>query len=573
MGLLAKLLPSKIAQWVLKSLGKPGDDRFARVFEVSSDWIVITRLSDSLIVDANHGFETISGYRIAEVLGHPIVKFNVWADAQKRTVLIKELMEEGSFQNAHTQLRRRDGELRECVVSASLIALDDKKHSHAVWVVRDVTEALQAKQALQESESRFALLFDKAPLPMCYASSHNGFASTQWNQAWFQTFGFNPATDQGRTGLDLNLWVHPKNRESLIGLIQDGAAGSEMEVPLRRASGEIRQVSVSTRVFIEHERTLLVSSYLDVTEQRQAKYEIETLNAHLEARVQERTADLNAANAELSSTLTSLHRAKDQLVQTEKLAALGSIVAGVAHELNTPIGNGLTTASSLEHRVAEFSKLLAQGLRRSDLQQFVDDTKLAAEILARNLDRAAGLVTSFKQVAVDQTSAHRRPFNLSTVVAETLVTLNPALRKSGCTVTVGIPEEIALNSYPGPLGQVLSNLINNAMVHAFAPGQRGTIAVTAKTLGSESIELRVKDSGHGIAPADVNRVFEPFFTTRLGQGGSGLGLHIVHNIVTGALGGTIKVVSIDGQGAEFVLALPLNAPLGPADAESISATD
>ena len=159
------------------------------------------------------------------------------------------------------------------------------------------------------------------------------------------------------------------------------------------------------------------------------------------------------------------------------------------------------------------------------------------------------------------------------MVAETLVTLNPALKKSGCTVTVGIPEKIALNSYPGPLGQVLSNLINNAMVHAFAPGQRGTIAVTAKTMGSESIELRVTDSGRGIAPADVNRVFEPFFTTRLGQGGSGLGLHIVHNIVTGALGGTIKVVSIDGQGAEFVLTLPLNAPLGPADAESISATD
>ena len=565
MGWLAKVLPSKFAQWMLESLGQPGGDRFARVFEVSSDWIVITQLSDSRIVDANHGFEVISGYSVAEVRGHPMVKFNVWADIEKRGALIKELMASGSFQNAHTQLRRRDGTLRECMVSASLIALEGKNHSHAVWVVRDVTDAMQAKHALQESESRFALLFDKAPLPMCYASSHNGFASTQWNQAWFQVFGFSPEADQGRTGLDLKLWVNPQDRQSLIDLIQQGASEGEMEVPLRRANGQVRQVSVSTRVFIEHERTLLVSSYLDITEQRQAKHDIETLNAELEARVQARTADLHAANAELSSTLTTLHHAKDQLVQTEKLAALGSIVAGVAHELNTPIGNGLTTASSLEHRVAEFSKLLAQGIRRSDLLQFVDDTQLAAEILARNLDRAASLVTSFKQVAIDQTSAHRRLFNLSTVVAETLLTLNPAIRKSGCTVTIGIAAELELHSYPGPLGQVLSNLINNALVHAFPAGQRGTIAVTAKANGSDAIELRVKDNGRGIAPADVHRVFEPFFTTRLGQGGSGLGLHIVHNIVTGALGGRICVVSTEGHGAEFVVTLPRDAPLAPAE--------
>ena len=565
MGLLAKVLPSRMALWMLKSLGKSGDDRFARVFEVSSDWIVITRLSDSLIIDANHGFETISGYSAAEVLGHPIMKFKVWVDAEMRTTLINELMTAGSFHNAHTQLRRRDGALRECVVSASLIALDGKDHSHAVWVVRDVTDAVQAKHALQESETRFALLFDKAPLAMCYASSHDGFASTQWNQTWFYTFGYRPETDQGRTGLDLNLWVNPHDRQSLIDLIRHGKTDSEMEVPLRHANGQIRQVSVSTRVFVEHERTLLVSSYLDITEQRQAKHAVETLNADLEARVEARTADLNAANEVLSSTLATLHHAKDQLVQTEKLAALGSIVAGVAHELNTPIGNGLTTASSLEHRVTEFSKLLDQGIRRSDLAQFVADTKLAAEILARNLDRAASLVTSFKQVAVDQTSAHRRPFNLNIVVAEILVTLNPVLRKAGCTVTIGIPGDLELNSYPGPLGQVLSNLINNAVVHAFDEGKHGTIAVTARAQGNDSLEIRVKDNGRGITPADVNRVFEPFFTTRLGQGGSGLGLHIAHNIVTGVLGGRISVLSAEMHGAEFVLTLPLRAPESPND--------
>ena len=559
MGLFAKLLPSTIRRRILTALGS-GDDKFARVFQTSPDWIVITRLSDSVIVEANLGFQAISGYSPQEVMGKPIKDFNVWAYPEQRTVLVEELMRVGYARDRAVVMRRRDGALRDCTVNCMLIAVDGKTHSHAVWVARDMTESIQAERALVESEARFSRLFELSPVPMCYASDSNGYATTQWNEAWFKSFGFDPANAQGKTGRSLNIWVNPDDRDRLLGMAKRGEMAGEMEVQMRTASGSLRWFWLSTRVFTESQRTLFVSSYFDITERKHAQEQVEELNSQLERRVAHRTAELQKTNQELSQTLETLRVAKDQLVQSEKLAALGSLVAGVAHELNTPIGNGLTVASSLEDRVKEFSAVLEKGVKRSELQTFVNDTRLAAEILERNLARAGALVADFKQVAVDQTSSQRRQFALHAFVSEVLTTLNPSVRKSGCVIQKDIPPDLTLNSYPGPLGQVLTNLINNAMVHGFVAGQKGVITVSARAVANGLLELSVHDTGQGIKNQDLNRVFEPFFTTRLGQGGSGLGLHIVHNIVTGILGGTIDVQSVAGQGSTFTLIVPVNAP-------------
>jgi len=291
------------------------------------------------------------------------------------------------------------------------------------------------------------------------------------------------------------------------------------------------------------------------------------LNLRLEQRVDERTQQLQQANAELSSTLATLHRAKDQLVHSEKLAALGALVAGIAHELNTPIGNGLTVATTMEHHVKTFANLMDQRLKRSDLEQFVNDTGLAAEILIRNLTRAGTLVSSFKQVAVDQTSSQRREFQLQEIVSEIVLTLNPTIRASGCDIATVVEDGLWLDSYPGPLGQALTNLINNAIIHGFGAGQKGRIEITARALRPERVEIAVRDHGKGIDTDNLRRIFDPFFTTRLGQGGSGLGLHIVHNIVTGLLGGQVEVDSQLGQGSVFTLRLPARAPAVSLDAD------
>lgn len=293
---------------------------------------------------------------------------------------------------------------------------------------------------------------------------------------------------------------------------------------------------------------------------QEREQQLRTLNAELETRVNQRTADLAYTNHELSETLNHLRRAQQELVRTEKLAALGELVAGVAHELNTPIGNGLMAASTLRDKVREFQKAIQEGLRRSALDHFVAQVETAADITTRNLQRAAELVTSFKQVAVDQTSSQRRIFDLKEVVSEILLTLHPMLKRIPHQVVVDIPEGLRMDSYPGPLGQTLANLVNNAALHAFDGGESGVMRITAEPVGERQVRLRVGDNGKGIPVTLLERIFNPFVTTKMGQGGTGLGLHIAHNIVTGILGGSLTVCSEEGQGCEFAMLLPKQAP-------------
>lgn len=568
MGLLTSLLPTRVIRWLSLEQRGTATDRFARVFHASPDWIVITRLADSLIVEANQGFEDLSGYSAHEAIGQPISKFNIWVNPQKRAEIIERLKNDGIVRHVQTQARRRDGTVRDFDVSVTLISVDDRVNSHAVWVCRDITAARLAAESLRDSESRFSMLFSLSPVPMCYSNAENKFSTTQWNDSWFTTFGFDPGACQGKNGSELNIWVNPQDRQDILDMVTSGGSQNQIETLLRRADGVIRQVSVATRLLVEAEKPLLVSTYIDITEREESRLKIETLNAELESRVMERTAELSATNLELSQTLETLQLAKDQLVQSEKLAALGALVAGVSHELNTPIGNGLTVASTLEHRVREFTQKIDGGLRRSDLQNFVEDARFAAEIITRNLDRAGHLVSSFKQVAVDQTSSQRRVFSLNSLVSEIVLTLSAVWKKYTCAVVVEVPEDLLMESYPGPLGQVLTNLINNALLHGFELKDTGSITISATPGANDTVHLAMRDTGKGIAVENLHRIFEPFFTTRLGQGGSGLGLHIVHNIVGGVLGGQIKVVSEPGGGAEFSLVLPRVAPQHASDGEA-----
>ncbi len=284
------------------------------------------------------------------------------------------------------------------------------------------------------------------------------------------------------------------------------------------------------------------------------------LNAGLESRVASRTNELAQVNASLQQTLSHLELTRDELVRTEKLAALGALVAGIAHELNTPIGNSLTVASTLQDQARDFSRQLDQGLTRSRLAAFVANAREGADILTRCLQRAAELVSSFKQVAVDQISVNRRRFTLGATVNEILLTLGPSLRKTSHQVQSLVPADIDMEGYPGPLGQVLTNLINNALLHAFAGRDGGTVLIKARLLEQDAVELSVCDDGVGIKEEYLDRVFDPFFTTKLGQGGSGLGLSIVFNLVNKTLGGSIRISSESGRGTCVVVTLPRIAP-------------
>ncbi|WP_374586288.1 ATP-binding protein [Pseudoduganella sp.] len=257
---------------------------------------------------------------------------------------------------------------------------------------------------------------------------------------------------------------------------------------------------------------------------------------------------------------SQLQEAQSQLVSQEKLAALGSLMAGVAHELNTPIGNSLLIASTLEQKTIELEQAVnGPGLRKSELLAFIDDTRKASTLVMRGLHSAADLVSSFKQVAVDRTTEQRRVFNLHQVTHEIVATVMNRIRNACHKIEFDVPDSIALDSYPGPFGQVITNLINNALLHAFDGREGGRMRLVAATPVAGRVLVTFSDDGGGIAPENLTRIFDPFFTTKLGQGGSGLGLSISYNIVTSLLGGQIGVDSSSG-GTSFTLDLPLTAP-------------
>ncbi|MGV7209633.1 sensor histidine kinase [Oxalobacteraceae bacterium A2-2] len=293
-----------------------------------------------------------------------------------------------------------------------------------------------------------------------------------------------------------------------------------------------------------------------------SREELKDLNVSLETRVRQRSAELEQANAELNAAVHSLQRTQHELLASEKMASLGSLVAGIAHELNTPIGNSLLASTALRDRVADFEAHVAAGaLRRSELNAHLEEVRMASNLIAGSLQKAAELISSFKQIAVDQTSDQRRCFDLLGAVQDTVATYLPRLRRADCTVQVRILPGVMLDSYPGSWYQILNNLLNNALTHAFQPGQAGVITIEAQEQEQGGlVTLSFADNGAGMADEVLRHVFDPFFTTRMGQGGTGLGMHIVYNIVTGALGGRIALESAPGLGTTVRMTLPKVSP-------------
>jgi signal transduction histidine kinase len=280
--------------------------------------------------------------------------------------------------------------------------------------------------------------------------------------------------------------------------------------------------------------------------------------------------ELRASKEQAEGALLELRAAQQDLIDAERLAALGGLVAGVAHEVNNPIGISLTVASTLARRTETFEadlKSEAQ-LRRSQLEDFVRNSRDATQQLVANLHRAAELIQSFKQVAVDRSHVERRQFMLREATDQIITSLRPVLKKATIALSVDVPDGLVINGYPGSYGQILTNLFLNAVNHAFADERSGTISISARPRGQDDVEIIFSDNGAGMTPDVQRQAFDPFFTTRRSEGGTGLGLHIVYNLVTQQLGGRMMLDSRLGQGTTFRIIMPKIAKGGFATANS-----
>ncbi|MBF0302501.1 MAG: response regulator [Desulfamplus sp.] len=273
--------------------------------------------------------------------------------------------------------------------------------------------------------------------------------------------------------------------------------------------------------------------------------------------------DLEALNARLLNSLDNLEKTKDKLVQSEKMAALGGLVAGVAHEINTPVGIAITAASFIKDKTSNVQELYTAGnLKKSDLESYLKNMGEVSNSIFINMERAASLIKSFKQIAVDQSVEDKRRFNFKRYLQDVLISLKPAYRNTGCTVKIDCADDIEILSYPGAYSQIISNLVINSVVHGFPNKKNGEIsfAISMSELSNEELTIRYKDNGEGMTQDQVSKVFDPFYTTMRGQGGTGLGMSIVYNIVTQTLGGTIECRSMPGVETEFLITVPLVVP-------------
>ena len=399
----------------------------------------------------------------------------------------------------------------------------------------EITERKRAEAALRASERQFHTLADS--IPQLVWMAHADGAIYWLNSHWYEYTG-RPAGE-----------INPHAWHTVFGnrWTEALATGSALESELSLLSKDGEYRPFLTRVVPLRDPHGVVygwiGTHIDISERKRSEREVRRARDAAEAALQ------------------NLRETQNSLIEAEKLAALGRLVAGVAHEINNPLGTSLTVASSLERKSRLFAAETAQGtLKRSSLNEFVDAVRDGSAQLQESLNRAAGLIQSFKQVASDRNNSELRSFDLGDLTEQVATGLRPALPKHGVTLNVECEQGLSISSYPGSYGQVLTNLFLNSIAHAFPDGQQGNIAIKVSACGDNDVEIIFSDDGCGMSPDVRRQAFDPFFTTRRHQGGTGLGLHIVYSVVTDRLGGQLRLSSEPGEGTNVRIILPRQMP-------------
>lgn len=535
--------------------------RFAGIVETAAEAIISTTL-DGTILTWNRAAEKIYGYVSGEIIGRPVTLLPPEEKRGEPLEILAKVRRGETVEALETVRKTKAGGLIDVSLIASPIKDEAGRVIGASQIIRDITQRKQAEKALQESERRLSTLMGNLP-GIAYRCLNDRFWTMKFvSEGCLQLTGYLPADFIDNRRHAYSDLIHPEDRAMVWERVQEGLEARKpfkAQYRIHTAAGEVKWVSEQgVGVFADDGTLVALEGFItDITDLVRAEEGLRRLNEDLEQRVADRTLELQQTNQALEASLDSLRQAQAHLVESEKMAALGGLVAGVAHEINTPVGIGVTAASFLEMKTKELAALLAGGrLKRSDLEKYIKRATETADSILNNLNRAADLIKSFKQVAVDQTAEERRSFFLKAYIDKVLLSLRPSYKRTRHTLQVACPAELELFSYPGAFSQIISNLVMNSMIHGFEGIPAGRIAIEV-SLADGDLLLRYSDNGKGMPPAVAKKIYEPFFTTKRVPDGTGLGMHIVYNLVTQVLGGKIVCASTEGEGTVFTISIPL----------------
>jgi PAS domain S-box-containing protein len=523
------------------------EESYRKLFEASIDGIYVTTPSGELL-NANPALARIMGYDTPEQLisgASSDIAHNVYVHPAAREEFQRLMQRDGMVREFEYQVRQRNGNILWLSDSATVVRDDNGEVTRYEGAVRDITDQKRAEDAIAEGRRLLQQVIDTVPAVINVKDRNLHYVLM--NRYMAGIFGIDPAEAIGRTTTDLmSRYGAAKTDENDQRVLKTRDGLGFYEEEYMDSSGHVRQWLVNKLPLLDADGEIenIVTVALDIGERKRSELE------------------MRKARDSAETALRNLRETQASLIEAEKLAALGRLVAGVAHEVNNPVGISLTVASALERKTSNFTAEVARGdLRRSSLNDFLATCSDASSQLVGNLNRAAELIQSFKQVAADRNYSDQRSFDLADLTEQVVMSLRPGLRKHNLTLNVECQPNLIMNSYPGPYGQVLTNLFLNAVAHAFPDGRAGTIEIQARASGKDNVEIIFADNGCGMSLDVRRRAFDPFFTTRRDQGGTGLGLHIVYSIVTNRLGGRLDLDSEPGSGTRIQILLPRIAPL------------
>lgn len=522
------------------------EESYRKLFEASVDGIYVTTPGGALL-NANPALARMMGYAAPQDLikGIGDVSDSVYVDPQARVEYERLMARDGIVREYEYQVRARDGSVLWLSDSASAVRNEDGDLLRYEGTVRDITDQKRAEDAIAEGRRLLQQVIDTVPAVINVKDRQLRYLLM--NRYMARIFGIEPGEAIGRTTADLMSRYGAKKTDEHDKRVLAG--GSELgfyEEEYQDSAGNMRQWLVNKLPLLDTAGEIenIVTVALDIGDRKRVELEV------------------RKAKDAAEGALRNLRETQNSLIEAEKLAALGRLVAGVAHEVNNPVGISLTVASALERKTVNFTAEVARGeLRRSSLTEFLETSRDASSQLVANLNRAAELIQSFKQVAADRNYSDQRSFDLGDLTEQVVMSLRPGLRKHNLTLNVDCQPNLMMNSYPGPYGQVLTNLFLNSVAHAFPDGKPGTVDIQVRESGKDNVEILFSDDGCGMSLDVRRRAFDPFFTTRRDQGGTGLGLHIVYSIVTNRLGGRLDLDSAPGGGTRIQMILPRTAPL------------